>query len=152
MSVLYRFCTVSFISLFLPLSDPAPPPVPSELHVSEMTFGAERSVSVRLSWSMSADLDIPVNHYKLSWSLSDHTMPPKLKRRQTANGVSLMTCQCLCPFTFSLSLSLFHFLIYWIVPKTPQGLSSPAPSFSKPQQIRYLSANKCKINNSGLGL
>lgn len=117
-----------------------------------MTFGAERSVSVRLSWSMSADLDIPVNHYKLSWSLSDHTMPPKLKRRQTANGVTLINCPCLCPFTFSLSLSLFHFLICWIVPKTPQGLSSPSPSFSKPQQIRYLSAKKCKINNSGLGL
>ncbi|XP_016345782.1 anosmin-1-like isoform X1 [Sinocyclocheilus anshuiensis] len=68
--------------------DPAPPPAPSELHVSDMTFGADRSVSVRLSWSMSADLDIPVNHYKLSWSCSDHTMPSKLKRRQTTNGDS----------------------------------------------------------------
>uniref|UniRef100_A0A8C1DIJ5 Anosmin 1a n=1 Tax=Cyprinus carpio carpio TaxID=630221 RepID=A0A8C1DIJ5_CYPCA len=68
--------------------DPAPPPAPSELHVSDMTFGADRSVSVRLSWSMSADLDIPVNHYKLSWSCSDHTIPSKLKRRQTTKGDS----------------------------------------------------------------
>lgn len=120
MTILYCFCTVSFISLFHPISDPAPPPAPSELHVSDMTFGAERSVSVRLSWSMSADLDIPVNHYKLSWSWSDHTVPPKLKRRQTANGV-ILTCPCLCTFSFSLSLSLFHFLIHWIVPKPLKG-------------------------------
>lgn len=131
MSVLYRFCTVSFIPLFLPLSDPAPPPVPSELHVSDMTFGAERSVSVRLSWSMSADLDIPVNHYKLSWSLSDHTMPPKLKRRQTANGVSLMTCPCLCPFTFSLSLSLVSFSHILDCSQNPSRVKLPSPFFQQ---------------------
>ncbi|XP_051983434.1 anosmin-1a isoform X1 [Xyrauchen texanus] len=68
--------------------DPASPPTPSDLHVSDMTFGTDHSVSARLSWSLFADLDIPVNHYKLSWSLSDHTMLPKLKRRQTANGDS----------------------------------------------------------------
>uniref|UniRef100_A0A671T2R5 Anosmin-1-like n=1 Tax=Sinocyclocheilus anshuiensis TaxID=1608454 RepID=A0A671T2R5_9TELE len=67
--------------------DPAPPSAPSELHVSDMTFVADRSVSVRLSWSMSADLDIPVNYYKLSWSCSDHTIPSKLKRRQITNGL-----------------------------------------------------------------
>ncbi|XP_051560543.1 anosmin-1-like [Myxocyprinus asiaticus] len=69
--------------------DPASPPAPSDLRVSDMTFGADYSVSARLRWSLSADLDIPVNHYKLSWSLSDHTMLPKLKRRQTAKGDSI---------------------------------------------------------------
>ncbi|KAA0722251.1 Anosmin-1 [Triplophysa tibetana] len=68
--------------------DPAPPLVPSDLHVSDMTSGADRSVSVRLSWIMTADLDIPVNHFKLSWSNSDHTLLPKLKRRQSVNGDS----------------------------------------------------------------
>ncbi|XP_073765645.1 anosmin-1a isoform X1 [Danio rerio] len=53
-----------------------------------MTFGADHSASVRLSWSISADLDIPVNHYKLSWSSSDHNLPPKLKKRETVNGDS----------------------------------------------------------------
>ncbi|XP_056587645.1 anosmin-1a isoform X2 [Triplophysa dalaica] len=68
--------------------DPAPPPAPSDLHVSDMTSGADRSLSVRLSWIMTADLDIPVNHFKLSWSYSDQTSLPKLKRRQSVSGDS----------------------------------------------------------------
>lgn len=72
-------------------TDPSPPPVPSDLQVSHMTIGSDRSVSVQVSWMPPADPDVPVNHYKLSWSLTHgeggHTMPSSLKKRKTISGV-----------------------------------------------------------------
>ncbi|KAG9262511.1 anosmin-1-like [Astyanax mexicanus] len=72
--------------------DPAPPPAPSELQVKHLSFGPDRSVSVHVSWAAPADLDVPVHHYKLSWSWSvsgaELSTPPKLKRRKTINGDS----------------------------------------------------------------
>ncbi|XP_060716861.1 anosmin-1a [Tachysurus vachellii] len=72
--------------------DPSPPPVPSDLQVSHMTFGSDRSVSVQVSWVPPADPDVPVNHYKVSWSLTHgeggHTIPSSLKKRKTISGDS----------------------------------------------------------------
>ncbi|XP_030634814.1 anosmin-1a [Chanos chanos] len=71
--------------------DPAPPPVPTDLKVSDMTFGSDQAVSVRLSWSLPVDPDIPVHHFKLSWTWATGGGPggpPKMKRRKTANGDS----------------------------------------------------------------
>ncbi|KAM9328467.1 anosmin-1a [Pholidichthys leucotaenia] len=48
--------------------DPSNPPAPSELRVANMSFGPGRTVSARIQWSMPADLDVPVHHYKVSWS------------------------------------------------------------------------------------
>ncbi|KAK2856695.1 hypothetical protein Q5P01_005430 [Channa striata] len=48
--------------------DPSNPPAPSELRVANMSFGPGRAVSAHLQWSMPADLDVPVHHYKVSWS------------------------------------------------------------------------------------
>ncbi|XP_031153643.1 anosmin-1a isoform X1 [Sander lucioperca] len=48
--------------------DPSNPPAPTELRVANMSFGSGRTVSARLRWSMPADLDVPVHHYKVSWS------------------------------------------------------------------------------------
>ncbi|XP_056884134.1 anosmin-1a isoform X1 [Takifugu flavidus] len=50
--------------------DPSNPPPPTELRVANMSFGPGRVVSARLQWSMPADLDVPVHHYKVSWSWS----------------------------------------------------------------------------------
>ncbi|KAL6481675.1 hypothetical protein MHYP_G00097550 [Metynnis hypsauchen] len=72
--------------------DPSPPPAPSDMRVSHMSFGPDRSVSVHVNWEAPADLDIPVHHYKLSWSWTvsggDLATPPKLKKRKTVNGDS----------------------------------------------------------------
>uniref|UniRef100_A0A3B4EDB4 Anosmin 1a n=1 Tax=Pygocentrus nattereri TaxID=42514 RepID=A0A3B4EDB4_PYGNA len=72
--------------------DPSPPPAPSDMRVSHMSFGPDRSVSVHVNWEAPGDLDIPVHHYKLSWSWTvsggDLAMPPKLKKRKTINGDS----------------------------------------------------------------
>ncbi|XP_044201353.1 anosmin-1a isoform X1 [Thunnus albacares] len=48
--------------------DPSSPPAPNELRVTNMTFGPGRAVSAQLQWSILADLDVPVHHYKVSWS------------------------------------------------------------------------------------
>uniref|UniRef100_A0A8C7VT87 Anosmin-1 n=1 Tax=Oncorhynchus mykiss TaxID=8022 RepID=A0A8C7VT87_ONCMY len=71
--------------------DPSGPPAPSELRVSNVTFGpGGRAVSVRLRWSIPSDLDVPVHHYKVSWSWATGstgaTAPPKTKRRKMVNG------------------------------------------------------------------
>ncbi|KAK2880219.1 hypothetical protein Q8A73_022917 [Channa argus] len=48
--------------------DPSNPPAPSELRVANMSYGPGRVVSAHIQWSMLADLDVPVHHYKVSWS------------------------------------------------------------------------------------
>ncbi|XP_026217181.1 anosmin-1a isoform X2 [Anabas testudineus] len=55
--------------------DPSNPPAPSELRVANMSFGPGRVVSARLQWSMPADLDVPVHHYKVSWSWTAARQP-----------------------------------------------------------------------------
>ncbi|XP_074520284.1 anosmin-1a [Halichoeres trimaculatus] len=50
------------------IRDPSNPPAPSELRVANMSFGPGRAVSARLQWSVPSDLDVPVHHYKVSWS------------------------------------------------------------------------------------
>ncbi|XP_033471528.1 anosmin-1a isoform X1 [Epinephelus lanceolatus] len=66
--------------------DPANPPAPTELRVANMSFGSGRTVSGRLQWSMPADLDVPVHHYKVSWSWTAVRQPSAsslTKRRKT---------------------------------------------------------------------
>lgn len=50
--------------------DPANPPAPSELRVASLSFGPGRVASARLQWSTPSDLDVPIDHYKVSWSWS----------------------------------------------------------------------------------
>lgn len=71
-------------------SDPSNPPPPTELRVANMSFGPGRAVSARLQWSMPADLDVPVHHYKVSWSWTAVGQPSVLsltKRRKTVREV-----------------------------------------------------------------
>ncbi|XP_047432658.1 anosmin-1a [Mugil cephalus] len=66
--------------------DPTSPPAPSDLRVVNMNFGPGRTVSARIQWSMPVDLDIPVHHYKVSWSWTavGHASASSLtKRRKT---------------------------------------------------------------------
>ncbi|KAM9836053.1 anosmin-1a [Aulostomus maculatus] len=67
--------------------DPSSPPAPTELRVSNMTFGPGRAVGAQLQWSMPADLDVPVHHYKVSWSWTAIGQPSAssslTKRRKT---------------------------------------------------------------------
>ncbi|XP_041637340.1 anosmin-1a [Cheilinus undulatus] len=66
--------------------DPSNPPAPSELRVSNMSFGPGRAVSARLQWSVPDDLDVPVHHYKVSWSWTAAGQPAAsslTKRRKT---------------------------------------------------------------------
>ncbi|XP_077370549.1 anosmin-1a isoform X2 [Festucalex cinctus] len=48
--------------------DPVRPPAPTELRVTNITFASGQSVRVQLKWSMPEDLDVPVHHYKVSWT------------------------------------------------------------------------------------
>ncbi|XP_027001255.2 anosmin-1 isoform X4 [Tachysurus fulvidraco] len=70
--------------------DPAPPSRPSELKVSNVTADGGGSVTARLEWTVPKEMDVPVHHYKISWSWStvDRTsIPSKKKRRKTIDGV-----------------------------------------------------------------
>lgn len=71
-------------------SDPSNPPAPTELRVANMSFGPGRTVSASLQWSMPADLDVPVHHYKVSWSWTAAGQPSASslsKRRRTVREV-----------------------------------------------------------------
>ncbi|KAE8278767.1 Anosmin-1 [Larimichthys crocea] len=66
--------------------DPSSPPAPTELRVANMSFGPSRAVSARLQWSMPDDPDVPVHHYKVSWSWTAVRQPSASslsKRRKT---------------------------------------------------------------------
>lgn len=72
--------------------DPAAPPRPASLRVTNMTLGAEGTVSARLNWTLPSEPDIPVHHYKVFWSWTvpgKSLVPSKKKRRKTTNGVSI---------------------------------------------------------------
>ncbi|KAG7236073.1 hypothetical protein INR49_001352 [Caranx melampygus] len=51
-----------------------------------MTFGPGRTVSARLQWSVPDDLDVPIHHYKVSWSwtaVGQSSASSLTKRRKT---------------------------------------------------------------------
>ncbi|XP_055370270.1 anosmin-1a isoform X2 [Betta splendens] len=62
--------------------DPASPPAPAELRVSSMSFGPGRAAAARLQWSMPADPDVPVHHYKVTWSWSSGRRASLGRRRK----------------------------------------------------------------------
>ncbi|XP_028835883.1 anosmin-1a isoform X2 [Denticeps clupeoides] len=71
--------------------DPSPPPRPTNLRVTNLTFGADSAVTAQLNWTLPADPDLLVHHYKVSWSwsvTSGSVVRPKVKRRKNANGDS----------------------------------------------------------------
>uniref|UniRef100_A0A3Q4HCM0 Anosmin 1a n=1 Tax=Neolamprologus brichardi TaxID=32507 RepID=A0A3Q4HCM0_NEOBR len=66
--------------------DPSNPPAPTELRVANMSFGPGSTVAARIEWSVPPDLDVPVHHYKVSWSWTavGHSSASSLtKRRKT---------------------------------------------------------------------
>ncbi|XP_060793246.1 anosmin-1 [Neoarius graeffei] len=70
--------------------DPSPPPRPSGLKVSNIATDGSGSVTARLDWTLPKDLDVPVHHFKISWSwnTTGKTMIPSTKkRRRIINGV-----------------------------------------------------------------
>lgn len=88
---------MSFIHerVWFPSSDPSNPPPPTELRVANMSFGPGRVVSARLQWSMPTDLDVPVHHYKVSWSWShagQFAASSVNKRRKTVQQVIFVLC------------------------------------------------------------
>lgn len=71
-------------------TDPSNPPAPAELRVANLSFGPGRAASARLQWKTPADLDVPVHHYKVSWSWShagQFAASPLNKRRKTVQQV-----------------------------------------------------------------
>ncbi|XP_064800291.1 anosmin-1-like isoform X2 [Oncorhynchus masou masou] len=69
--------------------DPAAPPRPASLRVTNMTLSAEGTVTTRLNWTLPEEPDIPVHHYKVFWSWTvpgKSLVPSKKKRRKTTNG------------------------------------------------------------------
>ncbi|XP_005807891.1 anosmin-1-like [Xiphophorus maculatus] len=63
--------------------DPSAPPAPSELRVAGMNFGPGRLVRARVVWDVPTDLDVPVHHYKVSWSWTAAGHLSMTKRRKT---------------------------------------------------------------------
>lgn len=88
-------------------SDPAAPPSPTSLRVTNVTLGDEGLVTARLNWTLPEEPDIPIHHYKVFWSWTVPTksmVPSKKKRRKTTNGVILSLC---LSDVFFLFLSVF---------------------------------------------
>ncbi|XP_041940032.1 anosmin-1 isoform X1 [Alosa sapidissima] len=69
--------------------DPSAPPSPSSLKVTNVTVGADGSVTACLNWTLPEEPDIPVHHFKVYWSWTvagKSVVPSKKKRRKTTNG------------------------------------------------------------------
>lgn len=93
-------------------SDPSNPPAPTELRVANMSFGPGRAASARLQWSMPADLDVPVHHYKVSWSwtaIGQASASSLTKRRKTVREVRTDSNVLRLLYTASLHLILTFF-------------------------------------------
>ncbi|XP_017326184.1 anosmin-1 isoform X1 [Ictalurus punctatus] len=74
--------------------DPSPPPRPSGLRVSNLTADGGGSVMAHLAWTLPEEPDVPVHHFKISWSWNvagkttrKTTIPSIKKRRKTIDGV-----------------------------------------------------------------
>uniref|UniRef100_A0A671PZB8 Anosmin-1-like n=1 Tax=Sinocyclocheilus anshuiensis TaxID=1608454 RepID=A0A671PZB8_9TELE len=48
--------------------DPSPPPAPSGLRATRITTGPGGLLTVRISWTLPAEPDVPVHLYKIYWS------------------------------------------------------------------------------------
>ncbi|KAL0963619.1 hypothetical protein UPYG_G00308690 [Umbra pygmaea] len=69
--------------------DPAAPPSPANLRVTNMSLGAEGTVTAGFNWTLPVEPDIPVHHYKVFWSWTvpgKSLVPSKKKRRKTTSG------------------------------------------------------------------
>lgn len=74
------------------IKDPAPPSPPSDLKLVNLTFDPDGSVTARLGWVPPTDPDIPVHHYRVSWSWTANAgaeAAPRVKRRKTVTGDSM---------------------------------------------------------------
>ncbi|CAB1328847.1 unnamed protein product [Coregonus sp. 'balchen'] len=72
--------------------DPAAPPSPASLRVTNLTLGPEGTVTAHLNWTLPEEPDIPVHHYKVFWSWTvpgKSLVPSKKKRRKSTNEVSI---------------------------------------------------------------
>ncbi|XP_077429377.1 anosmin-1-like isoform X2 [Vanacampus margaritifer] len=83
--------------------DPAHPPAPSELRVTNITLASGQLVRVQLKWRMPEDLDVPVHHYKVSWTwtfIGQPAVSSLAKRRKLASEKQVvldgMRSDCTC--------------------------------------------------------
>ncbi|XP_026073131.1 anosmin-1 isoform X1 [Carassius auratus] len=71
--------------------DPSPPPAPSGLRASHITTGTGGLLTVRISWTLPTEPDVPVHHYKIywSWTVPGKSAEPsrRKRRRKTSDGV-----------------------------------------------------------------
>ncbi|XP_026888631.2 anosmin-1 [Electrophorus electricus] len=74
---------------FRSFRDPSPPPRPCGLRVTNVTAGMDGLLGARLDWTLPEEPDVPVHHFKVSWSRTipgKAPMPSKKKRRKTTSG------------------------------------------------------------------
>ncbi|KAK9968922.1 hypothetical protein ABG768_027139 [Culter alburnus] len=86
--------------------DPSPPPTPSALRATNITVGQDGLLTVRLNWTLPAESDVPVHHFKVFWIWSvpgKSLVPSRRKRRKTTDGaqssVDLEGLQPNCSYT-----------------------------------------------------
>ncbi|KAM5180183.1 anosmin-1 [Mantella aurantiaca] len=74
---------------FRSTKDPSAPPAPTNLRIINSTTNNDGTTSVRVTWDLPEEPDIPVHHYKVFWSWTSHgksVVPTKKKRRKTTEG------------------------------------------------------------------
>lgn len=96
LKVIVSACKQILITSNMCPPDPSNPPAPTELRVANMSFGPGSTVGARIEWSMPPDLDVPIHHYKVSWSWTavGHSSTSSLtKRRKTVRKVRMPQLQ-----------------------------------------------------------
>ncbi|XP_043928395.1 anosmin-1 [Protopterus annectens] len=70
--------------------DPSPPLAPNNLRIVSSTMQPDGTMSVKVTWDLPEEPDIPIHHYKVFWSWTVNgkslVVPLKKKRRKTSSG------------------------------------------------------------------
>uniref|UniRef100_A0A4W4GQT4 Anosmin 1a n=1 Tax=Electrophorus electricus TaxID=8005 RepID=A0A4W4GQT4_ELEEL len=98
---------------FRSFRDPSPPPRPCGLRVTNVTAGMDGLLGARLDWTLPEEPDVPVHHFKVSWSRTipgKAPMPSKKKRRKTTSGSSVDLEGLVANSTYTVELQA---VTYW---------------------------------------
>ncbi|KPP69802.1 anosmin-1-like, partial [Scleropages formosus] len=74
-------------NLFFPIADPLPPERPRNVRRGNFSVQADGTVSVLLLWDPAREEDLPVHHYKVTWSTRmSHRMDEDKKENSRVTG------------------------------------------------------------------
>ncbi|XP_067300781.1 anosmin-1 [Pseudorasbora parva] len=119
--------------------DPSPPPAPSGLRASLLSAGQDGLLTARINWTLTAQSDLPIHHFRVFW-IGSAPGRSRRKRRKTTDGaqssVELDGLLSNCSYTVELQA-----VSYW----GQERLKSPKASIQLHTQLNNQSKAVSKL-------